>query len=244
MINKILLSIKMQFRVPISVFFSLIFPIIMIIVIILSYGNFSIGNGRHFIDKYFLISTSIGLLPIAFISFPIWLSESIENETLKRLKYFEVNISSLIVSNIISYCFLAIFSVILNIIIGKVFFSLTLPNTQYFIDFFFQIFYNIIALLMIGTFLALLIRKSKVLLPLGMILLFLTYMIIGVFVQYGELPNVLKEIGNWIPIKYVTNDFYSIWINERMWDVSFLKLNSLYIIVTSVLSLFIYKFKK
>ena len=103
MINKILLSIKMQFRVPISVFFSLIFPIIMIIVIILSYGNFSIGNGRHFIDKYFLISTSIGLLPIAFISFPIWLSESIENETLKRLKYFEVNISSLIVSNIISY---------------------------------------------------------------------------------------------------------------------------------------------
>ncbi|HHE7641489.1 TPA: ABC transporter permease, partial [Staphylococcus aureus] len=102
MINKILLSIKMQFRVPISVFFSLIFPIIMIIVIILSYGNFSIGNGRHFIDKYFLISTSIGLLPIAFISFPIWLSESIENETLKRLKYFEVNISSLIVSNIIS----------------------------------------------------------------------------------------------------------------------------------------------
>lgn len=152
MINKILLSIKMQFRVPISVFFSLIFPIIMIIVIILSYGNFSIGNGRHFIDKYFLISTSIGLLPIAFISFPIWLSESIENETLKRLKYFEVNISSLIVSNIISYCFLAIFSVILNIIIGKVFFSLTLPNTQYFIAFFFQIFYNIIALLMIGTF--------------------------------------------------------------------------------------------
>ncbi|NGC34405.1 ABC transporter permease, partial [Staphylococcus aureus] len=63
MINKILLSLKMQFRVPISVFFSLIFPIIMIIVIILSYGNFSIGNGRHFIDKYFLISTSIGLLP-------------------------------------------------------------------------------------------------------------------------------------------------------------------------------------
>ncbi len=56
--------------------------------------------------------------------------------------------------------------------------------------------------------------------------------------------NVLKEIGNWIPIKYVTNDFYSIWINERMWDASFLKLNSLYIIVTSVLSLFIYKFKK
>ncbi len=51
MINKILLSIKMQFRVPISVFFSLIFPIIMMLVIIMSYGNFNIGNGRHFIVK-------------------------------------------------------------------------------------------------------------------------------------------------------------------------------------------------
>ena len=73
---------------------------------------------------------------------------------------------------------------------------------------------------MIGTFLALLIRKSKVLLPFGMILLFLTYMIIGVLYSMGT-PNVLKEIGNWIPIKYATNDFYSIWTNERMWDVSF-----------------------
>src|SRR5699024_6120109 len=106
MINKILLSIKMQFRVPISVFFLLIFELMIILCIIISYEKFNIENWSNFIDKYFLISTSIGLLPIAFISFPIWLSESIENDTLKRLKYFDVNISSLIISNIISYCFL------------------------------------------------------------------------------------------------------------------------------------------
>lgn len=243
MINKIILSIKMQFRVPISIFFSLIFPIIMMLVIILSYGNFSIGNGRLFIDKYFLISTSIGILPIAYISFPIWLTESIENDTLKRLKYFDVNISSLIISNIISYCFLAIVSVSLNIIVGKIFFSLTLPRTQYLLTFLLQVFYSIIGLLLLGTLLALLVRNSKVLLPLGMILLFLTYMIIGVFVQYGQLPDILKEIGNCIPIKYVTNNFYLIWINKSMWDLTFLKLNSIYIFLTAILCFIVYKFK-
>src|SRR5699024_2509633 len=149
-----------------------------------------------------------------------------------------------IISNIISYCFLAIFSVVLNIIIGKVFFSLILPSTQYFITFFLQIFYNIIALLMVGTFLALLIKKSKILLPFGMILLFLTYMIIVVFVHYGDLPIILEEIVKLIEIKYDTNEFYSMWKNEYMWDLSFLKIYSMYILVTDALSLFIYKFKK
>ncbi|PTG37141.1 ABC transporter permease, partial [Staphylococcus cohnii] len=60
----------------------------------------------------------------------------------------------------------------------------------------------------------------------------------------GALPNVLKDLGHRIPINYSTYDFYSICRNEFMCYFSFLKINSLYILVTGALSLFIYKFKK
>ncbi|EGP9679228.1 ABC transporter permease, partial [Listeria monocytogenes] len=81
-------SIKMQFRIPVSVFFSLLFPLIMMFAMVTSYGNFDIGEGYHFVDKYFLISTGMGMLPIALISFPIWLGESVQNKSYKRLEYF------------------------------------------------------------------------------------------------------------------------------------------------------------
>ncbi|HEM2324004.1 TPA: ABC transporter permease, partial [Listeria monocytogenes] len=40
-------SIKMQFRIPVSVFFSLLFPLIMMFAMVTSYGNFDIGEGYH-----------------------------------------------------------------------------------------------------------------------------------------------------------------------------------------------------
>lgn len=52
MAREILLSLKAQLRVPIAVFFSIFFPIIMMIMMMTSYGNFSLRNGYHFIDKY------------------------------------------------------------------------------------------------------------------------------------------------------------------------------------------------
>lgn len=241
--NKLLLSMKMQFRVPISIFFSLIFPILMMVIMIVSYGNFSIGGKFHFIDKYFLISTSIGLVPIAVISFPIWLTESIQNQTLKRLKYFNVNIPLMIFWDLISYMVLAILSVCLNIVVGKIFFNLQIPSIQYLVPFFIQIIYCIFTMFLLGTALALVIRNSRVAMPVGMIVLFMTYMLIGVFVQYDQLPNKLTNVSTYLPIKYITNDFYEIWIEKKLWNINFLKLNTVWTIVLSVFDYIFLKMK-
>lgn len=140
MILNIVQSIKMQFRVPIAVFFSLFFPIIMMVIMLISYGNFSIGNGLHFIDKYFLISISIGILPLGLISFPIWVSESIQSNTLERLKYFGVNTNKVMMGDLISYLVLAILSVMLNMLVGSIFFNLSFPALKYITAFLFKLY--------------------------------------------------------------------------------------------------------
>lgn len=242
MVDHLSINLKMQFRVPISIFFSFAFPIVMMTIMVISYGNFSIGGSFHFIDKYFLISTSIGLIPMAFISFPIALSTGFESNNIIRLKYLGINIQKMIMSQIIVECLLSLFSILLNIFVAKIFFNLHLPHITNFFAFIVQILYAVIGMIAIGALLALVIRKSRTVFPVGMILLFITYMLIGVFTQYGQLPEKVKKVASYLPIKYVANDFFTIWNDTTLWNVRFLILNTIFCVTVFLLIFIIYKF--
>lgn len=237
--RKLWLNLKMQFRVPISLFFSLGFPILMMTVMMISFGNFSIGDGYKFIDKYFLISTSIGLIPLAFISFPIDIGEKLTNGTLTRLKYFSVNVKGLLVADILSYLIMSIISISLNIIVATIFWQLKIPSLQYFISFIIQLIFGVVGLLLIGAIIALLLKNPKILMPFGIIILFITYMFIGVFIQYSQLPSALTKISEYMPIKYITNDFYNIWSQKELFNHHFLFLNTLLVIIGGVILIII-----
>lgn len=139
MAREILLSLKAQLRVPIAVFFSIFFPIIMMIMMMTSYGNFSLRNGYHFIDKYFFISTTIGILPLTLISFPIDINNLLETKHYLRLKYLNVDLKKLFLSNIISYLIIVFISVGINLIVGKSIYNLRLPSIEYLCYFFYSI---------------------------------------------------------------------------------------------------------
>lgn len=233
-------SLKMQFRVPIAIFFSLVFPIIMMIIMIISYGNFPIGHGLHFIDKYFLVSTSIGLLPLALISFPIWISESIESKVFERLQYLGVNVRKIVFSDLVSYLILAMLSILLNIVIARLFFNLSIPTLGYLLTFLIQIIYCVLVLFLLGLLLALIVANTRILMPLGMIVMFLAYMFIGVFIRFDELPKKIISVSNRLPVKYMTNDFFNIWNGNELWDINFIKLNSIWAIILIVFLVIIY----
>ncbi|AWP35608.1 MULTISPECIES: ABC transporter permease [Heyndrickxia] len=235
MIKYLWLSLKMQFRIPFSIFFALVFPLLMMIIMIASYGNFPIGNGYHFIDKYFLISTGIGLVPIFMISYPIWIAESIQNNSYRRLSYLGVEVKKMVVSDILSYLVLTLINVSLNIVVALIFFHLKVPSVIYLLSYFVNVLYCAVAMLVVGTLIAIMIRNTKIILPFGMICLFMIYMFCGVFINYDQLPAGIKSIGNFIPVKYLMNDFFSIWSRKRYFIPRFLELNTLIVFLTGLL---------
>ncbi|RYL93070.1 ABC transporter permease [Sporolactobacillus sp. THM7-4] len=241
MIKYMWLSFKMQFRIPIAIFFALIFPLLMMVIMISSYGNFSIGGGYHFIDKYFLISTGIGLVPIFIISFPIWIAESIQNNSYRRLSYLGVDIKKMVISDIFSYLFLTVINVLLNIIVAFILFHLKLPSSIYLLSYFAHVLYCAVAMLLTGTLIAFLIRSTKIILPFGMICLFLIYMFCGVFINFNQLPANIKSVGDFIPVKYLMNDFFLIWSKQKYLITSFLKFNTLFSLIISLLMIILYK---
>lgn len=221
------LSIKLQFRIPVSIFFSLVFPLIMMFAMLSSYGNFEIGNGYSFIDKYFLISTGMGMLPISLISFPIWVGESIQNKSYQRLEYFGIDIHRMIISDVLSYILLTLMSILVNITFGFFVYNLSIPAFPYFILFIAQSLYCNLVILVLGSIIALLVKNTRVLMPLGMIFLFSTYILTGAFSTFSELPASFQNLGKYLPIKYVMNNFFDIWTEKHLLDVRFLVLNTL-----------------
>lgn len=229
MINKIYLSLKMQLRVPVALFFALFFPIMMMVVMMTAYGNFSIGGGYRFIDKYFLISTSIGILPTTLISFSIWIGDYFDQDYLKRMKFFNINIIQSVIADIIANFMVCVVSLLLNIICAKLFYNLNIPDLPYFISFTLNMLYGMIPLLILGAIIGSIFRNKLVILPFSMVLMFLIYMLIGALIPFAQLPEMLKNIAGGIPMKYIANDFFYIWSNKEIVINKFVLLNSIFV---------------
>lgn len=209
-----------------------------------SYKNFSIGNGYHFIDKYVLISTGIGLIPVTVISFPISICNSIINNTFLRMNYYHINMFEYILSNIISYVILSLISIFINIIVSFYIFDSKIPDITFLFPYVIQCLYCVIVFLFVGYIIASLVVKPDIMLPLGMIILFVIYAFSGVFINYSELPRQIQNISTFLPWKYLMNDFYKIWTMKFRWDTDFIKINTIWLASSVLFETVIFAIKK
>lgn len=224
-----------MFRVPLSIFFTLVFPIIFMVIMMLTYGNIEILEGVHLINKYVLITIGMGILPLTLISLPVWIGSSSDRDYLKRLIYFHVDFKKIMISNIIAHYIIGILGIAINIIVAYLFFGLNFPSFSYFAAYISQVLLCLLVYILIGTVLGFFIKKEQVLMPLGLVLTFITYMFSGVFMDFRDLPAKFKEISSFLPLRYIMNDSFNIWLGETMWNIEFFKLSSAYIVVSIIL---------
>ncbi|XOQ44970.1 MAG: ABC-2 type transporter [Clostridium sp.] len=228
------IDLKIMFRIPLSVFFSLIYPIIMMFIIILSYGNIPIGNGYHLVDKYFMIAIGMGILPLTIISYPMWMGNSLENNSLDRLNFFGIKTSKVLIGDIIAHIILSIFSMAIDILVAWIAFGLQFPDFSHFIAFLIQYILAVITALMLGGVVALLFQNTQILMPFGLVVMFAAYMFCGVFITFDQMPDAFKKIASYIPMKYAMNDFFDIWTKKIYWDRTFLILSAIYMVILGV----------
>ncbi len=244
MLRYLLIDIKIMTRIPLSVFFSLAFPVIMMIIIMTSYGNVEIGNGLNLIDKYFLISVGLGVLPLTLISFPIWLANRVEDGSLKRLTFLGVKAKYVIASDVLTHIIVGILTLFVCLIFAYFLYGLHLPSLQSFVAFFIQYILILITYLLVGAVLALSFPVQQVLLPLGMTLMFAMFLFCGVFGQTSDLPEVMQQIGNYIPMKYAMNDFFYIWRGDVFFNQGALILCFAYMIISVLAIGILWHFRK
>lgn len=228
------IDLKIMFRIPLSIFFSIAYPILMMIIIMFSYGNISIGNGYYLIDKYFLIAIGMGILPLSLISFPMWIGNSFENKSIERLNFFGVNTSKMFVGDVLAHFILAMISMAINILVAFLFWRLKFPSIGHFLSFIIQYFIAIVIAMIIGGIFAYVFKNPQILMTLGLVVMFVLYMFCGVFIPIDQMPQLFRNISSYLPIKYAMNDFFDIWTMEKFWDKDFLLIYAVYLVISTI----------
>ena len=228
------IDLKIMFRIPLSIFFSIAYPILMMIIIMFSYGNISIGNGYYLIDKFFLIAIGMGILPLSLISFPMWIGNSFENKSIERLNFFGVNTSKMFVGDVLAHFILAMISMAINILVAFLFWRLKFPSIGHFLSFIIQYFIAIVIAMIIGGIFAYVFKNPQILMTLGLVVMFVLYMFCGVFISIDQMPQLFRNISSYLPIKYAMNDFFDIWNMERLLDKDFLLISAVYLVISTI----------
>ena len=228
------IDLKIMFRIPLSIFFSIAYPILMMIIIMFSYGNISIGNGYYLIDKYFLIAIGMGILPLSLISFPMWIGNSFENKSIERLNFFGVNTSKMFVGDVLAHFILAMISMAINILVAFLFWRLKFPSIGHFLSFIIQYFIAIVMAMIIGGIFAYVFKNPQILMNLGLVVMFVLYMFCGVFISTDQMPQLFRNISSYLPIKNAMNDFFDIWTMEKFWDKDFLLISAVYLVISTI----------
>ena len=228
------IDLKIMFRIPLSIFFSIAYPILMMIIIMFSYGNISIGNGYYLIDKYFLIAIGMGILPLALISFPMWIGNSFENKSIERLNFFGVNTSKMFVGDVLAHFILAMISMAINILVAFLFWRLKFPSIGHFLSFIIQYFIAIVIAMIIGGIFAYVFKNPQILMTLGLVVMFVLYMFCGVFISIDQMPQLFRNISSYLPIKNAMNDFFDIWTMEKFRDKDFLLISAVYLVIRTI----------
>ena len=230
----LIVDMKVIFRIPVSIFFSMAYPILMMVIMMTSYGNVDIGSGYHLIDKYFLITIGMGLMPLALVSFPIWMVSSIQDNSLRRLMYFGIPFQRIMASDVLAHFIVALMSLFLNIFAGLAVYHLKIPPLPYFLAFLLQYAVALLVLMLLGSILALLIRNVQA-------LMLVLYMFCGAFISFDQLPKSIRRIAGFLPMKNAMIDFFDIWSRKSYFNRRFLLLSLIWFLAMGVIFLIVYR---
>jgi len=176
----------------------------------------------------------MGILPLALISFPMWIGNSFENKSIERLNFFGVNTSKMFVGDVLANFILAMISMAINILVAFLFWRLKFPSIGHFLSFIIQYFIAIVMAMIIGGIFAYVFKNPQILMNLGLVVMFVLYMFCGVFISTDQMPQLFRNISSYLPIKNAMNDFFDIWTMEKFWDKDFLLISAVYLVISTI----------
>lgn len=237
------IELRTFYKMGISIFFSFIFPLMLMVIIMLSSGNPMITDEYYLINKYIVISFVIGLVPLTLVSFPISVASDFEYGVIDRFLLFNINVNKVFLSKFIVNVFFIALQFVITCLFALIF-KFKFPSIDVIIIFFILYLFISLTLFLFGWILAYTLKKISKVQVIGMALMFILLALSGAFGEINNLPEYFKYLNFLIPTYDLTNDLTTFWLggNIKIANILF-KYTIINIVLTSIV-LIISKNKK
>lgn len=218
LLNTIFVEWKLNMRNFLNIFFSLVFPVMMLLLFGTMYGNdpSSYFGGYGSVDS----STAGYLCMIIAVSglmtLPITLAQYREHKILKRFMATPIKPFDILLSQLIVNAFVTLLGSVLLIIIGKLVFDL---------KFYGNVFAIIVAMLLIimsifslGLFIAGVTKNAKSALAISYVVYFPMLFLSGATLPLQFMPDVIVTISKFMPLTYGVELLRGLWLGGSLMD--------------------------
>ncbi|MCU0288802.1 MAG: ABC transporter permease [Acidobacteria bacterium] len=207
-------EMKLYFREPIAAFFTLIFPLLMLLLFGAIYGNKPslFTGGMGYVDNAIPALTALIIATSAMLTLPIQLASYREKKILRRLKATPIRPYAVFFAQVTNIFLMTTMGMIIVGIAGKFIFNAVYPG--YIFKFAAAYLFSCLSFFVFGFILAGLFSTTRAALLVGMAIFYPMIFLGGTTVPLEVLPQTLRNYSRFLPLTQVTMLLRGLWQGE------------------------------
>jgi len=224
---------KLVLREPIVVFFALAFPVLLVVVFGVIFGNEAFaGTDMGFVDIAVPGYIALVIATAALMSLPIPLATYREQGILRRFRATPANPAAIVAAQINVSLVLTTIGVILLFVVGRLLFGLQMPSNLLALAPAFLL--ASLSFFALGMVLASIAPSSRAAQGIGMAIFFPMLFLSGAALPRTLMPEAVQRAAEFLPLTHVVTILTDLW-HGAGWNVtSVLVLVALLIVATGV----------
>ena len=209
-----IIELKLFLRQPAALFFTLIFPILLLAVFGAIYGNepSEFFGGHGYVDTICPAFIGLVMAMTGFTSIPGAVAAYRERGVLRRLRASPVGASTVLIAWIIVYTIVTIIGAVLMLIFGRIVFGLRFGGTWWLVAIFAVV--SMVSLFALGFIIASLSPNVRTAETVGMAIYFPMIFLSGATIPVQVFPTTLRKAVQVLPMTQIVEFMQGLWFGE------------------------------
>ena len=207
---------KVFLREPMAVFFGLVFPALLLVVI----GTVFPGatdpspdlGGRSLVDIYAPVSIALGLATVALSLLPATLGGERERGILRRLSTTPVHPRALVTAHLVVQLVVVTLATVAAILIGMLVFGISFPESPGWFVLSYAL--GAVSLLSVGLLIGAVVPTANSGQAIGMLLYFPLLFFAGVYIPLEVMPAGVRTVSGYTPSGAAVQALSASWVGE------------------------------
>jgi ABC-2 type transport system permease protein len=211
-----LMQFKLYLREPLAFFFSLAYPVLLLLLFGFIYGNQPAPEfwGRNFgtVDASVPAYTAIIIGTVALVGIPIDTATNRETGVLRRYRATPLPPLAYLIASVAVYLVIALLGMALLVLTGKLVFGLRMEGSWFNILVAFIL--SAFAFFSIGYLIASIVPTARMAQAIGMVIFFPMMFLSGAGMPLQLLPEGLQKVSDYLPMSYVVRLIQGLWFGD------------------------------
>jgi ABC-2 type transport system permease protein len=210
------MQLKLYLREPVAFFFSLAYPVLLLLLFGFIYGNEPSPEfwGRNFgtVDASVPAYAGIIIGTVALMGIPIDTAAARETGVLRRYRATPLRPIIYMTASLAVYLVIALLGMTLLILTGKLVFDLQIAGS--YLDIFLALILCALAFYALGYLVASLVPTARLAQVIGMVIFFPMMFLSGAGMPLQLLPESLRKVSDYLPLSYIVRLLQGLWFGD------------------------------